>query len=459
MVKFLTIACVTTGVVAASSNGSSITPILDCGQICQRPPVKSLEYLTAVHSIQHLLARYPVAIDGKDWSQLGSIFAADATASFPPPLGDLVGSDGITSAISQGLGIFASTHHSYGTQLIEVCLEDTAVALTYLTATHFMVETTNLSETVGLDKVLYSYGQYLDKVERGVDGKWKIAQRTLAMMVSLDSDKYGKPSLKQLLIGSQHLRDIYPIAKMKLEKNDGQTAPLIRPGFGKEFWEMPDDDAAFPSTIAILWFVEKITNKPDWYVKVFDEQIVAKWKQEVMAVDWKAVGLNYAYFDDDLFTFVSDWLQIRRILAGSARRASREGQVFQCYWSDPIFDAASTIIKSDSAITPEVKEAHKQGVAALEDIPENEKDGHPRSDGKVLNLVHPSLWPLVFEKSRIVADKRILLKDTLAASGRRGVIPVPKKRYPNHQSSDDLWSVKYQWLPCDIDIEEDHELH
>ncbi|EQB51913.1 metalloprotease [Colletotrichum gloeosporioides Cg-14] len=142
-----------------------------------------------------------------------------------------------------------------------------------------------------------------------------------------------------------------------------------------------------------------------------------------------------------------------------ARRASREGQVFQCYWSDPIFDAASAIIKSDSAITPEVKEAHKQGVAALEDIPENEKDGHPRSDGKVLNLVHPSLWPLVFEKSRIVADKRILLRDTLAASGRRGVIPVPKKRYPNHQSSDDLWPVKYQWLPCDIDIEEDHELH
>lgn len=93
---------------------------------------------------------------------------------------------------------------------------------------------------------------------------------------------------------------------------------------------MPDDDAAFPSAvrewkastltwgeIAILWFVEKITNKPDWHVKVFDEEIVERWKQEVMAVDWKAVGLTYAYFDDDLFTSVSAALRLRHLLAGN----------------------------------------------------------------------------------------------------------------------------------------------
>ncbi|EXF82336.1 hypothetical protein CFIO01_01795, partial [Colletotrichum fioriniae PJ7] len=236
--------------------------------------------------------------------------------------------------------------------------------------------------------------------------------------------------------------------------NDGDIAPLIRPGFGKEFWEMPDDDAAFPSAvrewkastltwgeIAILWFVEKITNKPDWHVKVFDEEIVDRWKQEVMAVDWKAVGLTYAYFDDDLFTFALAELR-------------EKAKLFEATGLIPIFDASSVVIKSDSAITPEVKEELKQGVAALEDIPENEKDWHPGSDGKVLDLVHPSLWPLVFGKSRIVFDKRILLEDTLAACGTGDVIPVPKKRYTDHSSSDDLWSVKYQWLPCDIDLEE-----
>ncbi|KAL3299742.1 DUF4246 domain-containing protein [Colletotrichum asianum] len=192
--------------------------------------------------------------------------------------------------------------------------------------------------------------------------------------------------------------------------NDGEIAPLIRPGFGKEFWEMPDDDAAFPSAmqewkaftltwgeIAILWFVEEITNKPDWYVKVFDE-IVAKWEQEALA------------------------------------KLREKAKLFEATGLIPILDTSSAVIKSDSATTPEVKEALKQGVAALENIPENEKDWHPGSDSKVLDLVHPSLWPLVFGKSRIAANKH--------------VIPVPKKRYPDHQSSDDLWP------PCDIDIEE-----
>ncbi|KAK1674631.1 hypothetical protein BDP55DRAFT_694680 [Colletotrichum godetiae] len=233
--------------------------------------------------------------------------------------------------------------------------------------------------------------------------------------------------------------------------NDGEIAPLIRPGFGKLFWDMPDDDAAFPSAvqewkaatmtwaeIAILWFVEKITNKPDWHVKVFNEEIVAKWKQEVMAVDWRAAGLEYAYFDEDLFKFA---------LAELREKAT----LYEATGLTPVFDASSVVIKSDNAITPEVKEELRKGVAALENVAENEKDWHPGSDGKVLDLVHPSLWPLVFGKSRIVSDKRILLKDTLAACGTGDVIAAPTNAT---DSSRGLWSVKFQWLPCDIDIEE-----
>lgn len=56
---------------------------------------------------------------------------------------------------------------------------------------------------------------------------------------------------------------------------------------------------------AILWFIDQITNKPDWHVKVFNDEIVSKWKAEVLAVDWPAVGLQFAYFDDDMFEFAS----------------------------------------------------------------------------------------------------------------------------------------------------------
>ncbi|KAF0319220.1 heterokaryon incompatibility protein [Colletotrichum asianum] len=545
MVKFLTLASVTTGIVAASSNGSPITPILDCGQNGQRPPVGSLEYLTAVHSIQHLLARYPVVIDGKDWSQIGSIFAANATASFPPPLGDLVGSDSITAAISRGLGMFASTHHSYGTQLIEVCSENTAVALTLngtasfnsypercigsyphpnvnvsLARSHFeecrkfhnicavqrskvmptrviavgdKSRSLRLLVTKGLEEpylaLYYCWGpsqttlkltkdtfdnmlksikeEVLTKTHQeaihftralgleyiwidalciiqGDEKDWAFESKrmeqvycnsTLTIVAARSSDaclgfinppkRDEQKTLKQELDRADSLpSDITPTLARDVEwvksefgedvhesvirtvldravmtddfqayTNDGEIAPLIRPGFGKELWEMPDDDAAFPSAmqewkaftltwgeIAILWFVEEITNKPDWYVKVFDE-IVAKWEQEALA------------------------------------KLREKAKLFEATGLIPILDTSSAVIKSDSATTPEVKEALKQGVAALENIPENEKDWHPGSDSKVLDLVHPSLWPLVFGKSRIAAKKRILLKDSLAARG------------------------------------------
>lgn len=38
-------------------------------------------------------------------------------------------------------------------------------------------------------------------------------------------------------------------------------------------------------------------------------------------------------------------------------------------------------------------------MAVLEDVPEDEKDWHPGSDGRVLDLVHPSLYPVVYGRT------------------------------------------------------------
>ena len=38
-------------------------------------------------------------------------------------------------------------------------------------------------------------------------------------------------------------------------------------------------------------------------------------------------------------------------------------------------------------------------VAPLEDVPDSEKDWHPGSDGLVLDLVHPSLYPIVYGRT------------------------------------------------------------
>ncbi|KAF8637295.1 hypothetical protein AX16_010825, partial [Volvariella volvacea WC 439] len=56
--------------------------------------------------------------------------------------------------------------------------------------------------------------------------------------------------------------------------------------------------------------------------------------------------------------------------------------------------------QSDTAVPPEVMLELRSAVRPLEDIPDKDKNWHPGSDGKVLDLVHPSLFPLLYGKSR-----------------------------------------------------------
>ncbi|KAI8216357.1 hypothetical protein K4K53_010182 [Colletotrichum sp. SAR 10_77] len=229
--------------------------------------------------------------------------------------------------------------------------------------------------------------------------------------------------------------------------DDGELNKLVRPGFGLGVNAMPKK--MFPSAVldwtaitltyselAIMWFIEQITNKPDWHVKVFNDDIAAKWKAEVMAVDWASVGLKYAHFDDDMF----EW---------SLEELRQKAKLYEATGIIPVFDYSAAVIKSDNALTPEIKEELKKAVAMLEDVPDAHKDWHPGSDEKVLDLVHPSLWPLAYGTTRILSDKRIPLADTMKYCGRGDVIPTPD------EDVDLCWSTKFQWLPCEVELDDD----
>ena len=58
------------------------------------------------------------------------------------------------------------------------------------------------------------------------------------------------------------------------------------------------------------------------------------------------------------------------------------------------FDAG--VVKSDTQIPAELQQALRDAVHHLEDVAEEHKDYHPGSEKKVLDLVHPSLFPLVY---------------------------------------------------------------
>lgn len=92
-------------------------------------------------------------------------------------------------------------------------------------------------------------------------------------------------------------------------------------------------------------------------------------------------------------------------------------------------------------------------------MPEERKDWHPGSAGKVLDLVHPSLWPLQYGRTRLTKD-RIPLQGCLDSCGLGEALDKPD---PSEQVFKSDWlgkgveipslSLRFQWLPCDVCVD------
>ncbi len=105
----------------------------------------------------------------------------------------------------------------------------------------------------------------------------------------------------------------------------------------------------------------------------------------------------------------------------------------------------------------------RQAIAPLEDCRDSDKDWHPGSGDQVLDIVHPSLYPLVYGQSRILPRGSVVLENCLQTYGRGVKIPVPtaeETEDPNPERRRDswgqdwqlnLWSRKFQWLPTEFE--------
>ena len=117
------------------------------------------------------------------------------------------------------------------------------------------------------------------------------------------------------------------------------------------------------------------------------------------------------------------------------------------------------VVKSDSAIPPDLQAALKAAVDPIEDVPDRLKDWHPGSDDLVLDLVHPSLFPLVYGRSKILKEGITTLDDCIERCGEGETLPIrsddstsERVRVERDILTINLYSKKFQWLPCDVDI-------
>ncbi|KZF21064.1 hypothetical protein L228DRAFT_248827 [Xylona heveae TC161] len=184
--------------------------------------------------------------------------------------------------------------------------------------------------------------------------------------------------------------------------------------------------------ITMLQIMNEVTDKPEWNRKVFDKDICNKWRAEALGggqvtekmMDWVIAEIQYKV------------------------KAYEENGMITAYNDD--------IVKSDTSVEESIKNSLKKAVAFLENVPDPYKDYHPGSNDQVLDLVHPSLFPLVYGRSRILRDERIGLEDCVSKIGHGEILAKPKEapsppQYPTNWNFKP-YSHKFQWLPCDVAI-------
>lgn len=154
-------------------------------------PTTNIDDLLTIQTISDTLAIYPLAVDGQNWDVLDLVFTPDAQTSYPAPIGNFSTLQDLKTGLAAALSkaVFTSTEHAYATQIINVCAIDAAVSVTYVVANQFL----NLGYVPGPEQIVddtdavYAYAQYQDSWARQGDGSWRITNRFMVYMVSVDS--------------------------------------------------------------------------------------------------------------------------------------------------------------------------------------------------------------------------------------------------------------------------------
>ncbi|EIN12300.1 hypothetical protein PUNSTDRAFT_96961 [Punctularia strigosozonata HHB-11173 SS5] len=197
-----------------------------------------------------------------------------------------------------------------------------------------------------------------------------------------------------------------------------------------------NDDGSWGSVDTIAWrdrprtLVElricslsaSLREKPRWYEKFKDPSIQQKWREEIVT---QQEGLpRNLVLTSNMIDYV-----MGELAAYASLRDPETGIEPGPY---------DRIWKSDELIPEHLRNELSDAIAPLENVPDNQKDWHPRSNGQVLDLVHPSLYPVVYGT-------------TVDASGN--VVAAPASELS--EEGDEFCSDQFQWLPSDFAFKAD----
>eukprot|EP00923_Selenidium_pygospionis_P021661 GHVN01037327.1.p1 GENE.GHVN01037327.1~~GHVN01037327.1.p1 ORF type:complete len:424 (+),score=44.44 GHVN01037327.1:45-1316(+) len=146
--------------------------------------------------------------------------------------------------------------------------------------------------------------------------------------------------------------------------------------------------------LTLMNYLGALYNKYKWHEKILKAEIQSKWeaelRTEVVKGTQKEKLLNYALAE----------AKARAESLSDDSKVGPAGVVFT--------------FQSDGTVDKEVLAQLKQYSCQLSSVPNNKKDWHPNSNNTVLDLVHPSLYCLVYGRTTsIVPADHALIPDTI----------------------------------------------
>lgn len=152
-----------------------------------------------------------------------------------------------------------------------------------------------------------------------------------------------------------------------------------------------------------------------------------------------------------------------------ARLRFEAKQPIPCFKESTITPTASPGVFQSSNLIPSglKKEFLKHFNSFMDSIPLNERDFHPGTDNKVLNLVHPSLYPFVQDRTPVLSIKRLddICSKPFSLSSSIESRLQARSSHPKELLISALeekgvgwdWEpretqVKFQWLPTDFTV-------
>lgn len=178
----------------------------------------------------------------------------------------------------------------------------------------------------------------------------------------------------------------------------------------------------------IIYISQLIREKPEWKRKYRDETIVAKWKAEL-----EAQFKDKSEYFEEVWAYALKELEWYERMEQNFAGFQKNGFVIGC---------DDKVVYSDTAVDSEKKETLKSCVKEFvdEEFKDTGLDYHPGSNDQVVDIVHPSLYPLQYDETpyyptRNTDSLTVVKFDSSVGKSKYGVEPWAQ-------------SKSYQWLPA-----------